>query len=192
MYCNSFPRAVFNNSCRNSTVLQTKYSFLSKYSFSGDKFQNGVVTFYSTLLRHTSSTIAAHSNSYGSMFLRTRDTLLQRVKQGVERFPLSLREQSVHIVRVCAQQCEWVLAHRIRRGQQIFSLYSRLWDEVALKELMKRMRRQLSKRGKEFLLGAAGMSMFDWEKERIPDEEVFRSVFVFTVICYTQQFYPVA
>jgi hypothetical protein len=71
------------------------------------------------------------------------------------------------------QQCEWVLAHRIRRGQQIFSLYSRLWDEVALKEFVKKMRHQLSRRGKEFLLAAAGIFMFSWEKERIPDGEIF-------------------
>jgi hypothetical protein len=77
------------------------------------------------------------------------------------------------------QQCEWVLAHRIRRGQQIFSLYSRLWDEVALKELMKKMRHQLSRRGKEFLLAAAGIFVFSWEKERIPDDEIFGCVFGF-------------
>jgi hypothetical protein len=99
------------------------------------------------------------------------------IKRSGQGLPQSLKEQSVHIVRECTQQCERVLAHRIRRCQQIFSLYSKLWDEVALRELMKKMRHQISKRGKEFLMGAAGMSVFNWEKERIPDEEVFGSVF---------------
>jgi hypothetical protein len=46
-----------------------------------------------------------------------------------------------------------------------------------LKELIKKMRLQLSRKGKEFLLTAAGVSVFNWEKERIPDEEVLGLVF---------------
>jgi hypothetical protein len=178
MYYNSLPR-VLSSSRRNNTVLQTKYLFVSKCCSLGDTFQAGVVTFYSAFMRSTPSTVAVHSNSYGSRFLHVRATLLRCIKRGVQGFPLSLKEQSVHIVRECTQQCEWVLAHRIRRCQQIFSLYSKLWDEVALKELMKKMRHQLSRRGKEFLMGAAGMSVFNWENERISDEEVFGSVFAF-------------
>ncbi|XP_021941688.1 stAR-related lipid transfer protein 7, mitochondrial isoform X2 [Zootermopsis nevadensis] len=171
MYYNNWPRVV-RNSSRNNTVLKTKYSLISKCSSIGDSFQAGVMTFYSAFAGSAPSTVAVHSNSHVSRFFGAHATLLQCIKRGVKGFPLSLKEQSVHIVRECTQQCEWVLAHRIRRCQQIFSLYSKLWDEVALKELMKKMRHQLSRRGKEFLMGAAGMSVFNWEKERIPDEEI--------------------
>jgi hypothetical protein len=177
IYYNSLPR-VLSNSRRNNTVLRRKYFFVSKCCSLGEKFQAGVVTFYSAFMRSSPSTVAENSNYNGSRFLYTRATLLRCIKRGVQGFSLSLKEQSVHIVRECTQQCEWVLAHRIRRCHQIFSLYNKLWDEVALKELMKKMRHQLSRRGKEFLMGAAGMSVFNWEKERIPDEEVFGFVFV--------------
>jgi hypothetical protein len=177
MFCNSLPRIPFN-SRPNSSVFGTKYFLISKCSLLDNTFQARVLKFYSTLMTNTPSTVAVHSN-HASGCLHARATLLWYIKQGMLRIPLSLKEQSVQIVRVCTQQCEWVLAHRIRRGQQIFRLYSKLWDEVALKELMKKMRLQLSRRGKEFLLTAAGMSVFNWEKERIPDEEVLGSVFGF-------------
>lgn len=169
MYYNSLPR-VLCNSRRNNIVLQTNYLFFSKLRTFGD-------TFYSACMRSAPSTLAVHSNYHGSRFLHARATLMRCIKRSGQGLPQSLKEQSVHIVRECTQQCERVLAHRIRRCQQIFSLYSKLWDEVALRELMKKMRHQISKRGKEFLMGAAGMSVFNWEKERIPDEEVFGSVF---------------
>ncbi|XP_069671090.1 stAR-related lipid transfer protein 7, mitochondrial-like [Periplaneta americana] len=179
MYCSGLPRVVFNTR-RNTTILQTRnYFFLPKSWTFGEKFQTGIFTLYSTFIRNVSAsnTMALHNNylglNYGSKFFHTRASLLRCIKRGVQKFPLSLKEHSVHIVRVCTQQCECVLAHRIRRGQQIFSLYSKLWDEVALKELMKKMRHQLSRRGKEFLMGAVGVSLYNWEKERITDEEVF-------------------
>jgi hypothetical protein len=182
MYYNILPRILFS-SRPNNTVFRAKYFLMSKCWFFGNKFQAGVLKFYSTLMINTPSTITVH-NHHVSKCLHARAILLY-IKQGVQRFPPSLKEQSVQIVRMCTQQCEWVLAHRIRRGQQIFSLYSKLWDEVALKELMKKMRHQLSKRGKEFLLAAAGMSVFNWEKERIPDEEVLGSVLVSFIIVYS-------
>jgi hypothetical protein len=55
---------------------------------------------------------------------------------------------------------------------------------------MKKMRHQLSRRGKDFLLAAAGIFVFSWEKERIPDGEILGYVFGFicssnvTVIIY--------
>lgn len=175
MYCNSLPRIPFS-SRTNSSVFRAKCFLMSKCCLLGNKFQARVLKLYSALMTNTPSTVTVHG-PHASACLHARATLLWYIKQGMQRIPLSLKEQSVQIVRVCTQQCEWVLAHRIRRGQQIFSLYSKLWDEVALKELIKKMRLQLSRKGKEFLLTAAGVSVFNWEKERIPDEEVLGLVF---------------
>ena len=175
MYYRSMPRGLLSSRCNNA-VLRTKYFLVSKCCSFGDKFKAGILTCYSTLI-NTSGNIVIH-NSQGSI-LYARPTLWLYIKRGARRFPQPLKEQSLHVVRACVQQCEWVLAHRIRRGQQIFSLYSRLWDEVALKEFVKKMRHQLSRRGKEFLLAAAGIFMFSWEKERIPDGEIFGCVFSF-------------
>lgn len=175
MYYPSMPRGLLSSRCNNA-VLRTKYFLVSKCCSFGDKFKAGILTCYSTLI-NTSGSIVVHK-SQGSI-LYARSTLLWYIKRGAHRFPQPLKEQSQHVVRACVQQCEWVLAHRIRRGQQIFSLYSRLWDEVALKEFMKKMRHQLSRKGKEFLLAAAGIFVFNWEEERIPDGEIFGCVFGF-------------
>ena len=169
MYYRSTPRGLLSSRCNNA-VLRTKHFLISKCCSFGDKFKAGILTCYSTLV-NTSSSVVVHK-SQGSIF-DARSTVLWYIKRSAHRFPLHLKEQSLHVVRACMQQCEWVLAHRIRRSQQIFSLYSRLWDEVALKELVRKMR------GKEFLLAAAGVFMFSWEKERIPDDEICGCVFGF-------------
>lgn len=169
MYYPSMPRGLLSSRCNNA-VLRTKYFLVSKCCSFGDKFKAGILTCYSTLINTSGSIVVRKSQ--GSI-LYARSTLLWYIKRGAHRFPQPLKEQSQHVVRACVQQCEWVLAHRIRRGQQIFSLYSRLWDEVALKEFMKKMRHHLSRKGKEFLLAAAGIFVFNWEEERIPDGEIF-------------------
>ncbi|XP_030754646.1 stAR-related lipid transfer protein 7, mitochondrial-like [Sitophilus oryzae] len=69
------------------------------------------------------------------------------------------------------RQFECVIAQRVRRGQQMFSLYSRLWEERALKELVRRLRISFTRNGREFIIGATGISLFNWEDNRIRDEE---------------------
>lgn len=60
--------------------------------------------------------------------------------------------------------------HRIRRGQQIFSLYSKIWEERALREIV----RHLSRRGREVLMASCVAAIFDWERERIADDVMNR------------------
>lgn len=55
-----------------------------------------------------------------------------------------------------AQQFEFVFAQRVRRGQQMICLYSRWWEERALREFLKRLRASVNRSGKEFVLGALG------------------------------------
>lgn len=59
-------------------------------------------------------------------------------------------------LKMWARQFECVLAQRVRRGQQMLCLYSRWWEEKALKEFLKRLRISLSRNGKEFIIGALG------------------------------------
>lgn len=106
------------------------------------------------------------------IFLCTQLTLFKTLRLKVQQFQLSLQKHSFLILSTCAQQCECVLAHRIRRGQQIFNLYSKLWDEVALREFGHRLRQQFARRGKELLFGAVGVSAFNWDDKRISDVEM--------------------
>lgn len=50
-------------------------------------------------------------------------------------------------------------------------LYSRWWEERALREFLKRLRISFSRSGKEFIIGALGVSVYNWEDRRIADEE---------------------
>ncbi|XP_075222373.1 stAR-related lipid transfer protein 7, mitochondrial-like [Lycorma delicatula] len=98
--------------------------------------------------------------------------LMYSFKAALERVPIILRGHSMNIVKHCVEQCEFIIAHRVRRSQQIVSLYSKLWDEMALKQFINKLRRKLAKGGR-FTLLAAGMA-FNWDEERISDETIFR------------------
>ncbi|KAJ8931982.1 hypothetical protein NQ314_015066 [Rhamnusium bicolor] len=46
------------------------------------------------------------------------------------------------------------------------------WEELALKEFIRKMRQTISKKGKEFALGAIGISAYNWDENRIPDDSM--------------------
>lgn len=85
-----------------------------------------------------------------------------------------LKGQSIQIVRACTRQFEYIAALRIRRSIQVFHLYTRIWDEVALREFIRSWRGRITKNTKEFLVGAVGVTAFNWEQERIADNEMYR------------------
>ncbi|KAJ8957267.1 hypothetical protein NQ318_007831 [Aromia moschata] len=79
---------------------------------------------------------------------------------------------SNNVLKVWIHHCECVFAQRLRRCQQMFCLYSKWWEEQALKECVQKMRQTLTKKGREFALGAVGISAYDWKENRISDETV--------------------
>uniref|UniRef100_T1HB87 START domain-containing protein n=1 Tax=Rhodnius prolixus TaxID=13249 RepID=T1HB87_RHOPR len=100
-----------------------------------------------------------------------RSSLLLILAKELKEAPKFIRDNSVCVFKSCIAQFEYVLAYRIRRGQQLFSLYTKLWDEMALKHFFQQIRRLAYRRGKEFLLGGATLA-FDWKSEIISDEEL--------------------
>lgn len=99
-----------------------------------------------------------------------------RGKLGSYRRKISswFREQGTQVAQACKRQFEFVAAQRIRRYIQIFHLYTRIWDEVALREFMRLWRLRLAKNAKNFLISAAGVSVYNWDRDRINDEEINR------------------
>lgn len=57
----------------------------------------------------------------------------------------NIKDRSDSILRLWTDQCEYIIAQRFRRGQQMIHLYTRLWEDRALKELIFRLRKQVSK-----------------------------------------------
>lgn len=88
--------------------------------------------------------------------------------------PQHLKAHSSKILRTWVHQCECVLAQRLRRSQQMFFLYSKLWEEQALREFIKRMRQQLTKHSKEIICSAVGITSYNWAENRIPDSEILK------------------
>ncbi|CAH1176946.1 unnamed protein product [Phaedon cochleariae] len=86
--------------------------------------------------------------------------------------PQTSRNGANNLLKVWAHHCECVLAQRLRRCHQMFCLYSKWWEEKALKDFMRKMRQSLAKKGKEFALGTVGVSLYNWEENRIPDEDI--------------------
>lgn len=62
----------------------------------------------------------------------------------------NLKNRSHTILRLWTDHCEYIIAQKCRRGQQMVSLYTKIWDDRALRELFHRFRRQVSEICAEF------------------------------------------
>ncbi|XP_018567635.1 stAR-related lipid transfer protein 7, mitochondrial-like isoform X2 [Anoplophora glabripennis] len=71
-----------------------------------------------------------------------------------------------NVLKIWVHHCECVFAHRIRRCQQMVCLYSKWWEEQALKDFFQKMRQTLTRKSK-FALGGIGISIYNWEENRI-------------------------
>lgn len=84
----------------------------------------------------------------------------------------NVRDQSPSILRLWATQCEFLFAQQLRRSQQILALYAKIWEERALREMLRRFRGQAQRHAKGFLLSSTALLAFDWNRERIEFEDV--------------------
>ncbi|CAN7999525.1 unnamed protein product, partial [Ixodes pacificus] len=99
-----------------------------------------------------------------------------------QRLTAEVNERLVILGEILAKQCNFYLAHRMRRANQIWNLYSRLYTEKTLKTLAFRFLDRLRNRPQKplaFLLGAA---LFKWEQERITDGEMKRCIAEFEIL----------
>lgn len=103
------------------------------------------------------------------MKLFSNSLVLRRINRYLRK---NVRDQSPNILRLWATQCEFVFAQQLRRSQQIFTLYAKIWEERALRELLRRFRGQAQRHAKGFLLSSAALLTFDWDRERIEYEDV--------------------
>lgn len=97
-----------------------------------------------------------------------------KLREYRKRLSLWLKEQGGQVAEACARQFEFIAAQRIRRSLQIFHLYTRIWDEVALKEFMKSWRNRTLRNTRHFLMSSIGITMYNWERDRISEEELNR------------------
>lgn len=72
--------------------------------------------------------------------IRPHQALLDHMSRYVTR---NLKNRSHKILRLWTKHCEYILAQKCRRGQQMATLYTKLWDDRALRELFHRFRKQV-------------------------------------------------
>ncbi|XP_031842753.1 stAR-related lipid transfer protein 7, mitochondrial [Nomia melanderi] len=89
-----------------------------------------------------------------------------------KKISLWLRERSGRVAEACVRQFEFIAAQRLRRSLQIFHLRARMWEKVVLKEFMKSWRNRSLRNSKRLLTSTIGVTVFNWEHERISDEEL--------------------
>ncbi|XP_015110043.1 stAR-related lipid transfer protein 7, mitochondrial [Diachasma alloeum] len=90
-----------------------------------------------------------------------------------KRMGIWLRDHSIEVTNACTRQLEFIVAQRVRRSLQLFELWTKIWDDVALKEFLRAWRRRARRSGRELLFSSVGVTMFNWERDRIDNEELY-------------------
>lgn len=60
-------------------------------------------------------------------------------------FTKTIKNRSRRILRLWTDHCEYIIAQRVRRSQQMICLYRRIWDEQALRWIVQQLRKQVHK-----------------------------------------------
>ncbi|CAH1389535.1 unnamed protein product [Nezara viridula] len=156
-------RILFQNNCRTNVRNNTLGTLLRKDSihhFHNATFSNICLRFH----RRFDKVVLPHKKKS----IWTPWNCLSQLKK-------ILKSNPVEAAKMCVEQIEFVLAQRIRRGQQMITLYSKIWDEGSLKQFFQKMRRIFNRKGKQLIISGSILA-FDWEHERISVDELERHV----------------
>lgn len=66
-----------------------------------------------------------------------------RIKSIDHYFTKTIKNRSYRILRLWSDHCEYIIAQRFRRGQQMICLYRRIWDEKTLRGIVQQLRKQV-------------------------------------------------
>ena len=157
-------RLLFQNNYRSNGVQRNNQLCQIVRKESVNQFHNASFTNLYLKFRH-------HFNSTQPPF--KRKFIMTKWNFHLSQICEILKSNPVEVAKTCVKHIEFVLAQRIRRGQQMITLYTRLWDEKALRQFFLKMKRTLNRKGKQFIIGCSILA-FDWENERISIEELER------------------
>ncbi|XP_074116093.1 stAR-related lipid transfer protein 7, mitochondrial isoform X1 [Cotesia typhae] len=89
------------------------------------------------------------------------------------KFSVWFVEQSIVIARLFCRQFEYIAAQRVKRSLKLYQFYPYFWEDLLFRKLFKLWRKCKTRNSKEFLISAVGVSMFNWDEERIDDQELY-------------------
>nr|BAN21328.1 conserved hypothetical protein [Riptortus pedestris] len=161
----AFGRFVLQNNRSSNLPKKRHFSGFLKHNAISEKFHYDIRNLYSAIQEDFRKSCSS---------IKQKPVLVIWTKH-LPQISKALRSSSVSIVRHCLKQIECVVAQRVRRGQQMITLYTRLWDEKGFRFLFLQMKRIFHKRSKHLILGASFIA-FDWENERIPIDDLKRHV----------------
>lgn len=126
----------------------------------------------------------SHKGGRLALFVKHRGPTYGKFDAYREEIHLWFREQGKQVAHACRTQFEFITAQRIRRYVQIFHLYTRIWDEVALREFMRSWRLRIAR---NCLWSTVAVTMYNWDHERISDEDVnkYLSLILICAIVHT-------
>lgn len=91
-----------------------------------------------------------------------------------QRIAFEVNERLALLGEILAKQCNFYVAHRMRRANQVWNLYSRLYTEKTLRSLVSRLLDRLKNRPQKPLAFLLSATLFKWEQERITDNDMKR------------------
>ncbi|XP_057332703.1 stAR-related lipid transfer protein 7, mitochondrial [Microplitis mediator] len=106
-------------------------------------------------------------------FLNNNRNSINKYRDYTHKLSVWFKEQSIVIARLCHRQFEYIAAQRVKRNLKLYHLYPYFWDGLLFKKLFKLWRKCLTRNGKEILISAVGVTMFNWDQERITDNELY-------------------
>lgn len=95
---------------------------------------------------------------------------------------VELNERLALLGEILAKQCNFYVAHRMRRANQIWNLYSRLYAEKTLIRLVSKFVERLRNKPQRTLSLLLSAAAFKWEQERITDREMKRCIAEFEIL----------
>ncbi|KAF7995594.1 hypothetical protein HCN44_006701 [Aphidius gifuensis] len=82
-------------------------------------------------------------------------------------------EQRLQVTKACIKQFQLITSQRVRRSFKLFNIYTKLRQEIGSKEFLKLWKKKLENNTKEFLFSSIAVTIFNWDHERITDNELY-------------------
>lgn len=85
-------------------------------------------------------------------------------------------EKFIVMGEILTKQFNFYASQRLRRMSQVWQLYSRLYTEKSFRQIVSQLARTLREKQKRPLSLLLGVAIFNWENEKITDEEINNSL----------------
>lgn len=101
-----------------------------------------------------------------------------------DKFKSHCNDKLAVLGEILTKQCNFVASHRLRRMNQIWNLYTHLYTESTIRQIVSQLAKSLRSQNRPFSM-LFGIALFSWEREKITDEEIEKYVMPTGFYIYT-------